>query len=44
MSRIADDIVREYKIKQAYSKKKRQQCKEQKCEECIYEEICKDKD
>lgn len=44
MSRIADDIVREYKIKKAYSKRKRQLCKEQECKNCSYFNICVDRE
>lgn len=43
MSRIADEIIREYKIKEAYKKKTRQKCKEQECRKCIYFKICTDR-
>lgn len=43
MSRIADEIVREYKIKEAYKKRNRQQCKEMECRDCIYFNVCTDK-
>lgn len=37
-------IVQEYKLKKAYGKKKRVNCKEKPCDKCQYEEICEDKD
>ena len=43
MSRIADEIIREYKMKEAYRKKPRQRCKEQDCKKCIYFKICIDR-
>ena len=44
MSRIAYDIIREYKIKEAFKKKKRQLCKEQECKTCSYFNICIDRE
>ena len=41
---IASYIEREYKIKQAYEKKRRAKCKEKPCEKCQYEEICEDRE
>lgn len=43
MSKIADEIMKEYKIKEAYKKKSRQRCKEQDCRKCIYFKICTDR-
>lgn len=43
MSRIADEIMKEYKIKEAYKKRSRQRCKEQDCRRCIYFKICTDR-
>ena len=40
MSKIADEIVREYKLRQAYQKKNRQSCKDKDCNKCIYFKIC----
>lgn len=40
---IASYIEREYKIKQAYEKKRRANCKDKPCNKCQYEEICEDK-
>ena len=37
-------IVQEYKLKKAYERKKRANCKEKPCEKCQYEEICEDKE
>lgn len=39
---IADDIVREYKIKKHYEKLKRQKCKEKECVKCEYESVCEE--
>lgn len=43
-SKLASYIDQEYKIKKAYERKKRVNCKEQKCYECEYEKICEDKE
>lgn len=40
MSRIADEIVEEYKRRKAFEKKQRQKCNNKKCNECRYERIC----
>ncbi|MCI8587928.1 MAG: hypothetical protein HFJ49_04895 [Clostridia bacterium] len=40
MSRIADEIVKEYKIKKLFEKKRREKCTNKKCKECKYETIC----
>lgn len=42
MSRIADEIVKEYKIRKAFEKRKRQVCRSQECKECNYFNICKE--
>lgn len=39
MSRIADEIVEEYKRRKAFEKKQREKCNK-KCKECKYEGIC----
>ena len=39
-SYIADSIVNEYKRKQYYAKKRREKCKNKKCTECKYIEVC----
>lgn len=39
MSRIADEIVEEYKRRKAFEKKQREKCNK-KCTECRYERIC----
>lgn len=39
-SYIADSIVQEYKRKQAYKNKQRQQCKDKQCVDCKYNKIC----
>lgn len=42
---IADEIDREYRMKQYYqNKKKRQSCKNKDCEECKYKKICIDRE
>ena len=43
-SYIANEIDNEYKIKQAYSKSKRQKCKEKDCIYCQYINICENGD
>lgn len=43
-SYIANEIDNEYKIKQAYSKSKRQKCKEKDCVYCQYINICENKE
>ena len=37
---IADYIDKEYRLKQSYQKKQRQNCKDKKCDECKYFNIC----
>ena len=44
MSRIADEIVKEYKIRKAFEKRKRQVCRSQECKECNYFNICIDRE
>ena len=39
-SYIADSIVNEYNRKQYYAKKRREKCKDIKCTECKYIDIC----
>lgn len=40
---IAGDIMREYRMKEFYKKKKeRQKCKEIECDRCKYNNICKE--
>lgn len=39
---IANYIIQEYKLKQAYAKKKRENCKEKQCIECKYFKVCSD--
>jgi len=41
-SRIAQEIDREYRIKQFYKNKKvrQQKCKDKNCEECRFKSIC----
>ena len=39
-SYIADSIVNEYNRKQYYAKKRREKCKNKKCTECKYIDIC----
>lgn len=39
---IANYIMQEYKLKQAYAKKKREKCKEKQCIECKYFNVCSD--
>ena len=41
---IASYIEREYKMKQAYERKQRVNCKEKSCKKCQYEEICDDRE
>lgn len=44
---IAREIEREYRIKKAFEKKKRQKCiidQEKKCDICAYQSICEDKE
>ena len=43
-SKIAMYIERDYKIQQAYERKKRASCKEKECEKCQYERLCEDKE
>lgn len=43
-SRIADEIIQEQKREEAFKKKAiREQCKDKKCEECRYAEVCENK-
>ena len=39
MSKIADEIVKEYKIRKLFEKKQRQKCINKKCNVCRYEKI-----
>lgn len=39
-SYIADSIVNEYNRKKQYAKKRREKCKNIKCTECKYIEVC----
>ena len=39
-SYIADSIVNEYNRKQKYAKKRREKCKNIKCTECKYIDVC----
>lgn len=39
-SMIAEYIMQDYKLKQKYKNKQRQNCKEKKCNECKYFNIC----
>lgn len=39
---IASYIERDYKIKKAYEKKKRENCIAKACEKCQYEKVCED--
>lgn len=39
-SYIADSIVNEYKRKQYYAKRRREKCRNKKCTECKYIDIC----
>lgn len=41
-SKIAYNIDKEYKQKQAYKKIKRQKCKEKKCVDCRWWRICQE--
>lgn len=44
---LAGEIDREYRIKKAFEKKQRQKCiidKEKKCNICVYQSICEDKE
>lgn len=41
-SYIADSIVNEYNRKQYYAKKRREKCKNKKCTECKYIDICRE--
>ena len=46
MSQIADEIVREYKLKKYYENKKRKKCivdNKKQCDTCNYYEICEEK-
>ena len=43
-SKIAMYIEQEYKIKKAYERKQRANCKEKTCEKCKYQEICEEKE
>lgn len=43
-SKIARYIERDYKIKKAYERKNRANCKEKICEKCEFEKICEDAD
>lgn len=39
---IANYIMQEYKLKQTYAKRKRENCKEKQCVECKYFKVCSD--
>lgn len=39
-SMIAEYIMQDYKLKQRYKNKQRQNCKGKKCDECKYFNIC----
>lgn len=44
---LAGEIDREYRIKKAFEKKKRQKCiidQEKKCNICAYQSICEDRE
>ena len=41
---MASYIDQEYRMKKAYERKKRVNCKEKHCEKCQYEEICEDRE
>ena len=43
-SQIASYIDQEYRLRKAYERKKRANCKDKPCEKCHYEEICEDKE
>lgn len=43
-SNIAKQIDDEYKMRQMYKKKQRQNCKDKKCTECKYQNICEERD
>ena len=43
-SKIAGEIVKDYKIEQAYKRKTRSKCKEKNCNKCKWYQICIDKD
>lgn len=43
-SYIAANIVRENRIKKAFKKKKRVNCKEIDCNKCYFQNICEDKE
>lgn len=42
-SNIAKQIDDEYKARQMYKEKQRQNCKDKKCTECKYQNICEEK-
>ena len=41
MSKLVNEIVREYKLKQAYKSIQRQKCKELDCKICKWKQVCK---
>lgn len=46
-SQIADEIVREYKLKKYYENKKRKKCildEKKQCDKCNYSKICIEKE
>ena len=43
-SKIANYIDQEYRMRKAYERKKRVNCKDKQCYECQYEKICEDRD
>lgn len=43
-SKIAGEIVKDYKIEQAYKRKARSKCKEINCNKCKWYQICIDED
>lgn len=43
-SYIANSIIQEYNIKQAYKRRARQRCKEIECDKCKWQRICEDRE
>ncbi len=41
-SMLSDYIMQEYRLKQKYAKKKRENCKEKQCKNCKYFDVCND--
>ena len=44
MSKLTDEIMREYKLKQAYKTRERQKCKEIDCKMCKWRQICENRE